>query len=192
LHNAGNDAKAIAAKLRSFGFQVTEKLDAPREVMNQAEREFKASLQGGDEALFYYSGHGVQINGGNHLLPIDIGEPNDEDEIKDEAFRLQRVLDDLAKQQVRFSLIIIDVCRDYPFQLRTTNKGLDAAGLAPANPARGQMIVYSAGANETALDRLDLKDREPNGVFTRVPLEDYWHGSYKGAPVGRQSVDPGL
>jgi uncharacterized caspase-like protein len=134
LQNARNDAKAIAARLRTFGFQVTEKLDATREEMKAAVSDFKTSVKSGDEALFFYSDEGVQISGGNFLLPTYINEPRNEDAIKYDSSQLQRVLDELAERQARFSLIIIDACRDYPFQLRT--KGTDPAGLAPANPAQ--------------------------------------------------------
>jgi hypothetical protein len=115
LQNARNDAKAIAARLRTFGFQVTEKLDATREEMNDAVSDFKTSVKGGDEALFFYAGHGVQISGGNYLLPTDIKEPRNQDAIKYDSLQLQRVLDELAEREARFSLIIVDACRNYPF-----------------------------------------------------------------------------
>src|SRR5262249_46642346 len=79
---------------------------------------------------------------------------------------LSRVLDDLHEQKVRFALAIVDACRDNPF--KSNGRALGGRGLAPVQPARGQIVVYSAAAGEAALDRLGANDPDPNGVFTRL------------------------
>jgi uncharacterized caspase-like protein len=169
LKNARADAKAMADALKSAGFKVTLALDQKQGEMKRTIRNFKGQLSGGDEAVFFYSGHGVQIGGTNYLLPVDLGS-DDEEQVKDEAIPLQRVLDDLQDQKARFALAIIDACRDNPFKSRGRNIG--TRGLAPTSAADGQMIIFSAGNGQQALDRMSDNDRSPNGVFTRVFLEE--------------------
>lgn len=169
LKNARADAKAIAQALRETGFKVTLLLDQKHAAMKKAVRTFKTELAGGDEAVFFYAGHGAQIGGTNYLLPVDLaGE--DEEQVKDEAIPLQRVLDDMQDQKVRFSLALVDACRDNPFKGRGRNIG--TRGLAPTSAADGQMIIFSAGTGQQALDRVGESDRSPNGLFTRVFLKE--------------------
>lgn len=181
LKNAKADAKAIAKALERSGFKVTLALDQGRSGMNAAVRRFKSGVSGGDEAVFFYSGHGVQLGGANYLLPVDLsGE--DEEQIKDDAIQLQRVLDDLAEQKASFSLAIIDACRDNPFKGKGRN--MATRGLAPTSAASGQMIIFSAGAGQQALDRLGDGDKSANGLFTRVLLREI--------EDGRQPIDRSL
>ena len=93
-----------------------------------------------------------------------------EDQVKDDAVSLQRVLDELQDQKARFSLAIIDACRDNPF--RQSGRAIGGRGLATTNPATGQMVIYSAGTGQQALDRLGNNDQSPNGLFTRVFLKE--------------------
>ncbi len=169
LRNARSDAKAVAKALEAAGFGVTVRYDLGDKALKEALRNFKSKVQGGDDAVFYFSGHGVQLGVANFLLPVDI-EGENEDQVKDDALPLQRVLDDLSDQKARFTLAIVDACRNNPFK----NKGrtIGGRGLVPVNPATGQMVLYSAGAGQQALDRLNDGDRDPNGLFTRVLLKE--------------------
>jgi hypothetical protein len=74
-------------------------------------------------------------------------------------------------KKVKLTLALIDACRDNPF-LKTATRSIVARGLAPTTPATGQLIVYSAGSGQTALDRLGPSDADKNGVFTRVLLAE--------------------
>jgi uncharacterized caspase-like protein len=179
LKNARADARALAKALTANGFEVTLHTDLTDKAMKEAMRSFKAGVKGGDDALFYFSGHGVQIGAANYLLPIDINDSNAE-QVKDDALPLQRVLDDLQEQKARFTLAIVDACRDNPFAAR--GKTIGGKGLMPIHPATGQMVLYAAGAGQQALDRLHPQDRDPNGVFTRVLLKEI---DQPGVPVDR-------
>jgi formylglycine-generating enzyme required for sulfatase activity len=170
LENAEADARAMAAALEKAGFDVMLAVDANHKMMQEAVRRFKGKLSGGDEAIFYFSGHGVQLVTGNYLLPVDIMSDS-EDQVRDDALPLQRVLDDLQEQKTRFSLAVIDACRDNPF--KTGNgRNIGGRGLASTSPATGQMVIYSAGTGQKALDKLSDKDKDPNGLFTRVFLKE--------------------
>lgn len=166
LQNAREDAKAMASNLDQLGYKTTLKLDLNEKQMRQELRSFKSQLKSGDEVTFYYAGHGVQIDSTNFLLPVDIAGDS-EDQVKDEAVSLQRVLDDMSEKKVKFTLALVDACRDNPFKGsgRSIAKG---RGLAPTTAATGQMIVFSAGTGQQALDKLGANDKSKNGLFTRV------------------------
>ena len=181
LLNARSDARAIAATLQKAGFDVILRTDLNDRGMREAVRLFKARLSGGTDAVFYFSGHGVQVGAANYLLPVDIA-PESEEQVKDDGLALQKVLDDMAEQKTRFSVAIVDACRDNPFP-RVAGRSIGGGrGLAAATPATGQMVLYAAGAGQTALDRLGSDDRTPNGVFTRVLLREMQR---PGVPVDR-------
>lgn len=171
LKNAVADARSMAKALEQAGFAVTLKSDADLGTMKQAVRQFKAKLSGGDEAVFFYSGHGVQLGAANYLLPVDITSDNEE-QVKDDAIPLQRLLDDLQDQKVKFALAIIDACRDNPFKGAGKRSIGNTRGLAATSAANGQMVIFSAGAGQQALDKLGNTDRDENGVFTRVFLQE--------------------
>jgi len=169
LRNARADARAIAAVLQGLGYTVTLKQDVNLQQMKQALRAFKAQVAGGDEVVFYFSGHGVQFGGTNYLIPVDL-VPQNEEQVADDSVGLQRVLDDLSEQKARFSLAIIDACRDNPF--KGSGRAIGKRGLAPVTAATGEMVLYSAGAGQEALDRLGGQDADPNGLFTRVLIKE--------------------
>ena len=169
LRNAREDARAIAKTLETLGYTVSLHLDLNEKKFKQALRDFRSSLEGGEESLVFYAGHGIQLGSANYLLPVDI-KGDSEEQVKDEGIELQRVLDDLKDRKVKFALAIIDACRDNPF--KTSGRALGGRGLAPTTAATGQMVMFSAGAGQQALDKLGQNDTDKNGVFTRVLLKE--------------------
>jgi hypothetical protein len=170
LENAKYDALAIADGLRRVGYQVFLETDATRSKMNAAIRRFKSTIEGGDEVAIFYAGHAVQIANTNYLLPIDL-KADSEDQIKDDAVPLQRLLDDVADRNAKFTLAIIDACRDNPFKSKNGRSIGGTRGLSPTTAATGQMIVFSAGSGQQALDKLGPDDESKNGLFTRTFLK---------------------
>jgi hypothetical protein len=179
LLNARADAQAMSAALQKVGFAVSTHMNLNEKGFKQALRDFRQRLQNGDEVVFFYAGHGVQIGNTNFLLPVDIRGDN-EDQVRDDAIQLQRVLDDMQERKVRFALAVVDACRDNPF--RTHTRAIGTRGLAPTQAATGQMIIFSAGSGQQALDRLGTSDPEKNGLFTRVMLREMLK---PGLPVDR-------
>ena len=169
LVNAREDARAIAASLQQVGYQVTLKLDLTEKDMKAALRTFKGQVEGGDEVLVFFAGHGVQLGAANYLLPVDIAGESEE-QIRDESIQLQRVLDDMSEKKAKFTLAMIDACRDNPF--RTASRNIGGRGLAPTTAATGQMVIFSAGAGQQALDKLGPADKNRNGLFTRIFLKE--------------------
>lgn len=169
LLNAREDAQAMARSLSDMGFQVQLELDLRERNMRAALRQFKSRLEGGDEVIIFFAGHGVQLAGTNYLLPVEITGENEE-QVRDESIQLQRILDDMTEKRAKFTLAMLDACRDNPF--KGSSRSFGSRGLAPTNAASGQMVIFSAGTGQQALDKLGPNDPEKNGVFTRVFLKE--------------------
>jgi hypothetical protein len=169
LDNARADARAMSQSLQTLGFNVTLALDQTERGLKETLRNFKSSVEGGDEVVVFYAGHGVQIGTTNYLLPVDIAGQN-EDQVRDEAIQMQRILDDMQERRTGFLLMIVDACRDNPFKV--AGRTLGGRGLAPTTAATGQMVIFSAGTGQQALDKLGADDKEPNGLFTRLFLRE--------------------
>jgi len=173
LQRAVNDAISVAKVLSSLGYKVTLNKDVQRNEFNSHWQTFINSIRGDDEVAIYFAGHGIEIDGQNYLLPRNI--PNvkygREAQIKRESISLQDLLLDLRDRKPRVSLVILDACRDHPLvppEFRSTGP---RGGLANIDAPQGTFIMYSAGAGETALDRLPGNDPDnTNSVYTRKLL----------------------
>jgi hypothetical protein len=169
LNNAAADAEAMAKALEAVGYRVTKHVNLDERRFKQVLRDFRQNVQGGDEVLFFFAGHGVQLGNANYLLPVDI-RGDGEDQVKDESILLQKVLDEFDEKKAKFTLAVIDACRDNPF--KTKGRAIGGRGLAPTSAATGQMVMFSAGAGQQALDRLGDQDKERNGLFTRIFVKE--------------------
>lgn len=169
LENARADARAMGQSLEALGFKVTMAMDQTERGMKETLRSFKSTVEGGDEVVVFYAGHGVQLGSTNYLLPVDIAG-QDEEQVRDEAIQMQRILDDMQERRTGFMLMIVDACRDNPFKV--AGRSIGGRGLAPTSAATGQMVIFSAGAGQQALDKLGATDKEPNGLFTRLFLRE--------------------
>jgi hypothetical protein len=169
LRNARADADAMGAALEKAGYTVTVMKDRNLKEMKDDVREFKSLIKGGDEVFFFYSGHGVQIEAMNYLLPVDV-RADSEDQVRDDALALSNVLSDLRAQKPALTLAVVDACRDNPF--KGTGRAIGGRGLTGVGGANGQMVIYSAGEGQQALDRLSEGDPVRNGLFTRVFMKE--------------------
>lgn len=165
LYKAGNDASAMARELSAAGFAVQLHKNLNYRGMVKAVEVFANGIAGGDEVIIFFAGHGVQIKAGSYLLPTDI-EAINESEVEKTAYELNALTDKLSEAKPRFSLIIVDACRDNPLKNRGRSVG-SSRGLSAIEPAKGQMVVFSASKGQQALDRLHDHDANPNGIFTR-------------------------
>jgi len=168
LKNARADAKALGQTLGRLGYTVTTHIDQDEKGMKRALRDFMRTVSGGDEVVFFYAGHGVQIAGVNYLLPVDM-RADDERTVRDEAISLQRILDDMSEAKARLTVAIIDACRDNPFS--GSGRSIGGRGLSPTTAATGQVILFSAGSGQQALDSVGPNDPSKNGLFTRTLLK---------------------
>lgn len=167
LATARQDAQSMASSLSAAGFTVSQYLDIGEKDMRAALRKFAAEVEGGDEVAIFFAGHGVQLGGLNYLIPMDVSGDS-EGQLREDAIPLQRILDDMSDRKAKLTLAVIDACRDNPFRTAGRSIGNATRGLSPTTPATGQIVIFSAGNGQRALDSLGPQDRDRNGVFTRV------------------------
>jgi uncharacterized caspase-like protein len=155
LSNPINDGAMMAATLKDAGFDVVEsRHDLSAIETRRALRDFSDAARDADIAVVYYAGHGMEVDGGNYLIPVDARLERDTD-VFDEAFSLDRILVAVepAKQ---LRLVILDACRDNPFaksMKKTVASRAIGRGLAKIEPTSpNTLIAYSAKAGSTALD----------------------------------------
>ncbi len=174
LDNARADAELIAAALEEVGFEVTLVTDSAQQEMKRAVAAFGAHLRAaGPEAvgLFYYAGHGVQSFGANYLLPVDarLTVAADLDLVGLEA---ASVLRQMASARNRTNIVILDACRDNPFEHLPD---MNASGLAEMKAPTGSFLAYSTAPGEVALD-----GRAGNSPFSRALAREI---QVSGAPL---------
>src|SRR5262249_40776274 len=112
LPNPVHDAADIATSLERLGFSVTLASDLDKGAFDRAIRDFSKALKGAEVALFFYAGHGMQVNGTNYLIPVDALLAEEAD-LYFEAIDLNLVIG-LMEQTVPVSLVFLDACRDNP------------------------------------------------------------------------------
>ncbi len=163
LKNPVNDATDMAAALRKAGFTVVLKKDANLETMEQAIEDFGNRLKRGGVGLFYYAGHGVQVNGVNYLVPIG-AKVNKESDVRFKAIDVGRILAEMENANNGLNIVLLDACRDNPFgkSYRSASRGLSIVSNAPT----GTFISYSTGAGQVARD-----GEGRNSPYTRTLLQ---------------------
>jgi len=155
LPNPVNDGSTMAATLKNAGFDVVDnRHDLAAADTRRALRDFADRARDADIAVVYYAGHGIEVDGGNYLIPVDAKLERDTD-VYDEALSLDRVL--LAVEPAKkLRLVILDACRDNPFaktMKRTVASRAIGQGLAKIEPnSPNLLIAYSAKAGSTAAD----------------------------------------
>ncbi len=167
LEKAVNDANSVAAELKKVGFEVSSFTNIPQKKMNQAINEFVQKIAGGGVGVFFYAGHGVQIDSQNFLIPVDMDSPRTDSDVADQAVSVPRLQDKVADAKAKYVLLVLDACRDNPLPKKAGRSIGATRGLAMSNSPSGQTVLYSAGTNQQALDSLDKNDTNPNGLFTR-------------------------
>lgn len=175
LKNALDDADGVSAKLKEMEFDlIVSGVNLKRSDFNAKWQNVLDSLSKDDTFVLFFSGHGVQIEGQNYLLPRDIPSPKvgRQTEFKRESISLNELLTDLTtgdRLHPKSSVVILDACRDDPL-IPPGYKGLTGGGLAGQPQSDGIFIIYSAASNRVALDRLSSSDPVKYSVFTRVLL----------------------
>jgi len=157
LRNAVNDAKTMAAALKSLDYAVDTALNTDLRTMREAVDRFIGKLAAGDVALFFYAGHGIQVDGDNYLVPVSFNA-KDEADAKYEAYAASRVQERMEGSGARVNILILDACRNNPF--RSSRSG--AGGLAAMNTGRGTFIAFATAPGSTASDN----PKSANGLFT--------------------------
>jgi Caspase domain len=151
LKNPMSDAKLMTRTLRNLGFDVAELLDADAEGMKKAIQQFGRRIEqaGGDTvSLFYYAGHGLQVNGLNYLVPVNARIQRESD-VEIEAVDAGLVLRQMEDAGSRVNLMILDACRNNPLPRGWRSL---SRGLAVVNAPRGSLIAYSTAPGSVSMD----------------------------------------
>ncbi|MFN6961329.1 MAG: caspase domain-containing protein [Rhodocyclaceae bacterium] len=159
LDNPVNDANDFARTLKEIGFETRVMTDQNQEAMMQAIRDFGARIKNNDGiGLFFFAGHGVQVDGENYLLPVGVPIRNEE-EVKKNAVPANLVLRYMEDSKNRVNIVVLDACRNNPF-IKT--RSLKSRGLAPMDAPSGSLIAFSTAPGTEALDGNDR-----NGLYTK-------------------------
>lgn len=158
LKNPVSDANLMATTLQSLGFTVIKKLNASLRTMQLASTDFKTKLKDYDVALFFYAGHGIQVDGINYLIPVDAQLDNRE-MAKYDAFSINDINDAFMSNSSKTNIMILDACRNDPF--RSWARGGDRGFAKIDNPSKGTIIAFATQPGETAAD-----GSGSNGLYT--------------------------
>ncbi len=174
LRKAVNDARSIAQAIQTIGFQVTLGENLTRRQFIERFSAFENRIQPGDTAFLFYSGHGVELDGANYLVPVDAPRvaADQQSLLKDESISTDNMIQRLKARGSLAQIVVLDACRENPFRQSNGRAIGGTRGLAPTQAPGGVFVIYSAGVGEVALDRLSDSDTNPNSVFTRsfLPL----------------------
>jgi len=152
LPNPANDARMIGETLKGLGFEVIPRTNADQTTMKRAIQEFGARLEKagpGAVGLFYYAGHGVQLNGKNYLIPTS-AQIEREGDVEIEAVSADWVIEQMRYARNRLNIMILDACRNNPFI--HNNRSLGGNGLATIEAPAGILIAYSTAPGSVATD----------------------------------------
>ena len=164
LGNPTNDATAVKDALEGLGFQVIFETNLDWHSMDRAIEDFSERLQPGGVGLFYYAGHGVQVNGENYLLPVD-AQLSRQRHVNREAVSLNTVLDFMENAENTVNVVIIDACRDNPFYRQwRSNSGNGLAEIE--SPPEGTIISFATEPGNVAED-----GNGPHSPYTAALLE---------------------
>ncbi|MEJ1935199.1 caspase family protein, partial [Nostoc sp. NIES-2111] len=153
LRNPVQDATRVSEVLRQLDFDVLLATDLDKQGMEQTLRRFKGMLPGADVALFYYSGHAIQADNRNFLLPVS-ASPDDLTLTLD-AVALQDVSNIIKQAGVKVELLFLDACRNNPYAESSTvaTRGSGAVrGLARISSTLGSLVVFSTSPGAVAYD----------------------------------------
>ncbi len=151
LPNPANDSKLMAQTLRKLDFDVVTSSDVDFLGMRRAVKEFGRKLRAsGKDAvgLFYYAGHGVQAQGSNFLIPLG-AEVTDEADLEIEAISASDVLAQMEAAGNTLNMVILDACRNNPYQAKLRS---NSRGLARLNAASGSLVAFAAAPGQVAAD----------------------------------------
>jgi hypothetical protein len=165
LQNSLNDAKDLSALLKKKGFKVIELYDPKtKREMQDAVRKYFGLLQGKDNVagMVFYSGHGMQVDGVNYLIPSQ-ANPQIKADLEDQCLSMDYVMQAIAEAGNGLNIFVLDACRNNPF--RSFSRSAEK-GLTMVNAPRGSYIVYATKPGSVASDGTGR-----NGLFTSKLLK---------------------
>jgi hypothetical protein len=155
LKNPINDAKDVSSALEDIGFEVMTVTNATQSAIDKKLREFSIKLNSAGIGLFYFAGHGIEVEKQNYLVPLR-AKIDDKFNVKYNTLAVNEVVDRMKSSKTRLNMVILDACRNDPF-----HRG--GGGLATVPNAKGTLIAYATEAGGVAKDNRS----ERNGLYTK-------------------------
>jgi hypothetical protein len=159
LQNPVNDATDVKDALEKANFEVLFLLNANQQQIDEKLREFSDKLKSSAIGLFYFAGHGIEIDKQNYLVPVD-ADIRDRYKVKYKTIAVAEIVNRMKNSGTRLNMLVLDACRNDPF-----SRG--GGGLAPISTARGVFIAYATAPGSVAADNAN----EKNGLYTKYFLK---------------------
>ena len=156
LFNPINDARALKGILEKRGFDIIYSEDGSKKTMKENLKKFYSKIEKGGVGMFYFSGHGIEVEGQNYLIPTD-AKIEAKSDTEYEAIALNKITKRMQNSGNRLNIIVLDACRNDPF-----SRAVGAGGLAKVEPI-GMFVSFATGAGSVASDG----KAGQNGLFTQ-------------------------
>lgn len=183
LINPKNDSRDIASTLRELYFETVLLQDATKKQIEQSVKIFIQKLNESEDAvgLFYYAGHGVQLQGENYLVPVETN-PGTEQEIKTQSYNVAHLLNGMRKNKSGTNIIVMDACRNNPFG------HLAVQGARSVNGKERGLVRVTVPKLNTGLSKLDAP---PNTLiaFATAPGRVALDGDGKNSPYTAKLIE---
>jgi hypothetical protein len=164
LVNPVNDSRAMGQALRRLGFTVVELENAQRQEMTQAVTRVRDALKGKQGVgMLYYAGHGVQLDWLNYLVPVN-ARVRQSDDVPGQTVGIDSVMQAFKEAGNRMNIVVLDACRDNPFDDKLATKGL-----APIDAPPGTFMAFATSAGNVAEDG---DAASGNGLYTQFLLQE--------------------
>jgi hypothetical protein len=164
LSNSANDAEAISEILQLLGFDVQKHQNSSQKDMKRAIDYFGEQLKNYDVGLFYFAGHGLQLDGYNYLISVDANIKSEGD-IEYDCVNAGRILTKMEESGAKTNIVILDACRNNPFE-KSWSRSVKNKGLAFMEAPTGSLIAYATSPGNTASD-----GSGENGLYTTSLLQ---------------------
>ncbi len=177
LSNPENDANALEKSLKALGFNVVKYENLTQKRLTQAIDDFGNKLKNYDVGLFFYAGHGIQSKGFNYLIPVDAVLKTEAD-VEYNCVRADRIFGKMEEAQNDINIIILDACRDNPFE-RSWSRAATGKGLTFMDAPRGSIIAYATAPGKTASDGYAENSPYTSALITcmeipNIKIEDFF------------------
>jgi tetratricopeptide (TPR) repeat protein len=168
LKNAVNDANSMEAVLKECGFEVIKITNADKKTIKTGIKEFSDKMKNYDVGLFFYAGHGLEIDGKNYIVPTDVTDGMQRADIEEECVSTEWLQQRMAEagNKDKTNIIILDACRNNPFRAWQRDLNAQEAWVTPKSVPRGVITCYAASQGETASD-----GENGNGLYTSTLLK---------------------
>jgi hypothetical protein len=183
LVNPANDARDMAWALKQLGFEVTHRQDVDRRQFEAAVEAFRANVRDASIAVFYFAGHGVQVDNVNYLVPLEAKLKTQLD-AKYRGIDASWVVEAMQEGGAKASIVILDACRNNPLP-KGGRSG--SRGLAVMQSGTGSLIAFAASPGQVADENVSGR----NGLYTEELLR-YLHTPGISAPEVFQRTREGV